>query len=76
MNSVLVERLEKLIEEEVRHQINNYAQIISSRHDISLKLLLRDIDLLYADPGSSNRCRGITAKKTQCMAIGKHGGAN
>jgi hypothetical protein len=74
MNSILVERLQKLIEDEVRHQVNNYAQIIANRHDISLKLLLRDVDLLFTDPGCSNRCRGITTKKTQCLATGKHGG--
>ena len=74
MNSVLVEKLQKLIEEEVRIQVNKYAQIISKRHDISLKLLLRDVDLVFTEPETTGRCRGITGKKTQCLATGKHDG--
>jgi len=75
MNQILVEKLQRLIEDEVRAQVNNYAQIISKRHDISLKLLLRDMDLLFTDgPQEGDKCKGITKKKTQCTNKGKHDG--
>jgi hypothetical protein len=74
MNPILLEKLQQLIEEEVRIQVNKYAQIISKRHDISLKLLLRDVDLVFTEPETTGRCRGITGKKTQCLGTGKHDG--
>jgi hypothetical protein len=74
MNQTLLDKIQILIEEEVRIQVNRYAQIISKRHDISLKLLLRDIELLQTSPEVSKRCLGITGKKTQCLAAGKYDG--
>jgi hypothetical protein len=74
MNQILLEKIQGLIEEEVRIQINRYAQIISKRHDISLKLLLRDIELLTSTKEVSTRCLGITGKRTQCLAMGKYDG--
>ena len=74
MNQILLEKIQGLIEEEVRIQINRYAQIISKRHDISLKLLLRDIELLSSTKEVSTRCLGITGKRTQCLSIGKYDG--
>jgi hypothetical protein len=74
MNQTLLDKLQNLIEEEVRIQINRYAQIISKRHDISLKLLLRDMELLHSSPEVSARCLGITGKKTQCLSSGKYDG--
>jgi len=74
MNQTLIDKIQNLIEEEVRVQVNRYAQIISKRHDISLKLLLRDIGLLQSSTEVSTRCLGITGKKTQCLAAGKYDG--
>jgi hypothetical protein len=62
MNQALLEKIQNLIEEEVRVQINRYAQIISKRHDISLRLLLHDMENLNTSPEVSTRCLGITGK--------------
>ena len=43
----LLEKLQELVEAEVQKQIMKYAQIISKKHDISLKLLLQDIPKKY-----------------------------
>jgi len=62
MNQALLEKIQNLIEEEVRVQINRYAQIISKRHDISLRLLLHDMENLNTSSEVSTRCLGITGK--------------
>jgi hypothetical protein len=73
----LLEKLQELVEAEVQKQMIKYAQIISKKHDISLKLLLQDIPtkLVTGDePLASGQCLGITAAKKQCKVSGKHGG--
>jgi hypothetical protein len=70
----LLEKIQMLVEAEVQKQLMNYAQVISKKHDISLKLLLRDIGSepqLEEDVTEGNRCRGVTAKGTQCTFTGK-----
>lgn len=57
----LQERIAELVEEEVRFRVNKFAHVISKRHDISLKLLLRDVDLVFdssCSPSTSNQCKG------------------
>jgi len=78
----LVEKLQELIESEVQKQLSRYAQIISKKHDISLKLLLQDIpkysesteDQEEVDTAPKGQCLGITASKKRCKFSGKHGG--
>jgi hypothetical protein len=79
----LVEKLQELIEAEVQKQISRYAQIISKKHDISLKLLLQDIPKFGSEeqeveidiePGKKGQCLGVTATKKRCKFAGKHGG--
>ena len=79
----LLEKLQELIEVEVQKQISRYAQIISKKHDISLKLLLQDIPKsgieeqeveIEIEPGKKGQCLGVTATKKRCKFSGKHGG--
>ena len=72
----LLEKLQELVEVEVQKQLNKYAQIISKKHDISLKLLLQDIPtkLDTEVPLATGQCLGVTAAKKQCKHSGKHGG--
>jgi hypothetical protein len=76
MNTALNERIERMMEEEIRARVNKYAHIISKRHDISLKLLLRDVDLVFSENCPSNQCKGITKKKSQCLLKAKHEGCD
>ena len=73
----LLEKLQELVEAEVQKQLNKYAQIISKKHDISLKLLLQDIPskiVTEDEPLTVGQCHGITTAKKQCKFNGKHGG--
>jgi hypothetical protein len=71
----LLERLQELVEAEVQKQLMKYAQVISKKHDISLKLLLRDIPsasgIIDEPVPDGNRCLGVTAKGIQCTFTGK-----
>jgi hypothetical protein len=72
----LFEKIQELIESEVQKELMKYAQVISKKHDISLKLLLQDIHAVQIDEPvqATKQCLGVTAKKTQCTFGGKHGG--
>jgi hypothetical protein len=74
----LLEKLEELVAAGVQKQLMKYAQIISKKHDISLKLLLQDIPSKIitetATEVITGQCLGITATKRQCKVSGKHGG--
>ena len=75
----LLEKLEELVAAEVQKQLMKYAQIISKKHDISLKLLLQDIPSKIVtdqtiEQVTTGQCLGITAAKRQCKVSGKHGG--
>jgi len=76
--STLLEKLQAIVDDEVKKQLMKYAHVISKRHDISLKLLLQDIgvDAEQQEEVSkkAGQCLGITAKMTQCKTNGKHGG--
>ena len=78
--TTIADRIQALIEEEVRIQINKYARVISKRHDISLKLLLSDLEGILSDseqievPRKSGQCFGITGKGEQCKSMGKNQG--
>ena len=79
MSNILLEKLQELVEAEVQRQLAKYAQVISKKHDISLKLLLQDIptynnETSVSDTAKSGQCLGITAAKHQCKSSGKHGG--
>jgi hypothetical protein len=74
-----IEKIHALIQEEVRIQINKYARVISKRHDISLKLLLHDLESILSESENQEvpkvgQCLGLTAKGTQCKSSGKNQG--
>jgi Family of unknown function (DUF5763) len=68
----LVDKIQELIESEVQKRISQYAQVISKRHDISLKLLLEDAKNVTTV--NTGQCMGLTAKKQQCRMSGPHDG--
>lgn len=72
----LLEKIQELINSEVQRQVMKYAQVISRKHDISLKLLLQDIPNVTDVDGEmkTGQCMGVTSKKTQCKSSGKNGG--
>ena len=73
----LLEQMKELVDAEVQRQLMKYAQVISKKHDISLKLLLQDITSLATDcvtEPKTAQCMGVTCKKTQCRASGPFGG--
>lgn len=72
----LLEKIQELIESEVQRRLMKYAQVISKKHDISLKLLLQDLgtDNVGVEETKTGQCKGITARKTQCKSSGKNGG--
>jgi hypothetical protein len=72
----LLEKIQELINSEVQRQVMKYAQVISRKHDISLKLLLQDIPNVTDVEGETKtgQCMGVTSKKTQCKSSGKNGG--
>ena len=81
MTTTLLEKLQELVEFEVQRQLMKYAQIISKKHDISLKLLLQDIPGPGTgaggdaeEPKKTGQCLGVTANRAQCKSSGKHGG--
>jgi hypothetical protein len=72
----LIEKIQELVESEVQRRLMKYAQVISKKHDISLKLLLQDLgtDNVGTEETKTGQCLGITARKTQCKTSGKNGG--
>lgn len=75
----LLDKIQALIDEEVKIQINKYARTISQRHDISLQLLLQDLGNFTSsaseeEPKKKGQCLGVTKRKTQCKISGKNEG--
>jgi len=79
----LSERIEDLIEQEVKKQVqealSNYADMISKSYKIPLSLLLRDIpNALVTDTPrgdiSSTACLGLRAGNKRCKMNGKYEG--
>ena len=80
MSSSTIDMIHALINAEVERRMMKYVQIISKKHDISLKLLLQDIPLtsgstnVVCEKSSSSQCLGVTAKGIQCTFTGKNSG--
>lgn len=83
MSEKLLQKLKLLVEEEVQKQLSQFAHLVAKRHDISLKLLIQDVqsfqsgELATIDEESSTtcgQCMGVTAKKKRCSVSGKYGG--
>lgn len=73
MSDTVIAQIQKIIDEEVKVQVNkklsNYAERISARHSIPLRLLLEDI-------GSEikvDQCLGVSKSGKRCKF---HGGAS
>ena len=77
----LAERIEELIEQEVKARVHealsNYADMISKSYKIPLSLLLRDIpNIKIADPITENHqtCLGLRSGNKRCKMAGKYEG--
>lgn len=79
----LVSKLEKIVNEEVQKKFGAYLEHVANTYDISLKLLLRDLenfkpenppDHLPAPGGPMDQCRGIKKNGKRCNHNGKFHG--
>jgi hypothetical protein len=82
-NDILLSKLKDLVNEQVQIHLSHFAQIVSKRHDISLKLLLQDIQSFQSGtsetidldaPKKTGQCLGLTKTGTRCKFLGKQGG--
>ena len=82
MSASLSERIEDLIEQEVKKQVqealSNYADMISKSYKIPLSLLLRDIPNVVPrdtpSAESSTACLGLRSGNKRCKMNGKYEG--
>ena len=70
----LYEKITKLVDEELEHRVNSilndYAEILSKKHGISLDVLLKDLPETY----TSTTCKGTKANGQRCTFKGLYGG--
>jgi hypothetical protein len=70
----LYEKITKLVDEEVEHRLNavlnEYAEVLSKKHGISLDVLLKDLPETY----TSTTCKGAKANGQRCTFKGIHNG--
>ena len=69
--SSLVHKIEELINDEVARKLAVYLEHISRTYDISLKVLIQDLE---KPEEPSNQCLGKTNKGTRCTKPGKYSG--
>ena len=83
MNEMMISYMNDAIKTEIQRKLSEFALAVSKRHDISLKLLLQDVqsfqdgDLETFDldaPPTKGKCMGFTKSKQQCKMAGKNGG--
>jgi hypothetical protein len=71
----LLSKIEALIEEEVQRRLNMHLEKISQRYDISLKVLLDDVDSPEVPvERKDDKCKGILANKKRCGHKAKNEG--
>ena len=68
----IAQKIESLINEEVARKLAGYLTHISRTYDISLNVLVQDLERSAAS--TSNRCLGKTNKGTQCTRQSKYNG--
>lgn len=82
-NDILLSKLKDLVNEQVQLHLSRFAQNVSKRHDIPLKLLLEDIQSFQNGtletidleaPKKTGQCLGLTKTGTRCKFLGKQGG--
>lgn len=70
----LYEKITKLVDEEVEHRLNSvlneYAEVLSKKHGISLDILLKDLPDTY----TSTTCKGVKNNGQRCTFRGIHSG--
>lgn len=82
MSEKLLQQLKNLVNEEIQKQLTQFAQIVSKRHDISLKLLIEDLQSFQNgdsvpdedEAPKCGQCMGITNAKKRCTFGGKYNG--
>jgi len=68
------QKIEALINDEVARKLAGYLTHISRTYDISLNVLVQDLERSTAEASTTNKCLGKTAKGTQCTKPGKYNG--
>ena len=68
----IAQKIESLINDEVARKLAGYLTHISRTYDISLNVLVQDLERSTAS--TSNRCLGKTNKGTQCTRQSKYNG--
>ena len=68
----IAQKIETLINDEVARKLAGYLTHISRTYDISLNVLVQDLERSTAS--TSNRCLGKTNKGTQCTRQSKYNG--
>jgi hypothetical protein len=68
----VVQKIEAIINDEVARKLAGYLTHISRTYDISLNVLVQDLERSTAS--TSNKCLGKTGKGTQCTRAGKYNG--
>ena len=79
MSSIALSQISDILESEIQKALNDkltkYAEYVSSRYDISLRLLMQDLEnienLTIQSPNSSNdinngKCKGIKSNGKRC----------
>ena len=70
----LYEKITKLVDEEVEHRLNSvlneYAEVLSKKHGISLDVLLKDLPETY----TSTTCKGTKNNGQRCTFKGTYSG--
>lgn len=66
--------IEKEVSRRVQKELNDYIQIISKTHGISVELLLRDVPTHVVCDGGDIICKGIKIDGKRCSRKGKFDG--
>ena len=81
LSETLLESLQQEIDKQVHESLTKFAEFISNRYDISLRLLLQDLSTNLEVPSTptsvsipDGRCAGMTAKGKRCNFTAKQGG--
>lgn len=79
VSDALVALLEQEINKQVNAKITKYIEYVSRRYDVSLKLLLRDLECIdnlptVSEPVSECQCIGMRSGNKRCKLRGQFGG--
>lgn len=79
VSDALVTLIEQEINKQVNAKITKYIEYVSRRYDVSLKLLLQDLECIdnlpaVCEPVSETQCIGMRSGNKRCKLRGQYGG--